>query len=783
MYYRIIKDDVAKSKGVTLATLLFIVAAAAMAASGASLAAQLFGAVDALMAAARTPHLMQMHAGPLDRGPLERFARESPLVEGYFAGEFLNINGARFVIGGRSLAGSVQDNGLWAQRPDFDLLLGLDGEPIRPEPGELYVPLAYLRSGAAALGDEATVAGRPFKVAGFVRDSQMNSPLASSKRFLVSEGDFEALRGEGAIEYLISFRLKDPAALAAFEAAYAEAGLPANGPTLSAPLFRMINAVSDGFTAALLLLAGAVAVGVAVLCVRFTLLAKIEEDYREIGVMKAVGLRVSDIKKIYLAKYACMAALGSAAGWGLAAALRGPLLSGLRQAMGEGAGAGLGPAFAALGAAAVGLALIAYVNAALGRFKRLSAAEALRFGAPSGRAARGRGLPRLSRSRLLGANALLGLKGFLADLRLYAVMVAVVGAAAFIAVVPARIHATISSPGFSAYMGVGDCDLRLDVQQADDIPGKAATLAAALEADPSVRSSVVLVAKALWAVDPSGARVRLKTELGDHGAFPVLYAAGGPPVGPDQIALSAMNAAELAKAPGDTLLVDDGSGPRELAVSGVYGDLTNGGKTAKAAFDAPAAEAMWAVAYAELADPAAAGAAAARYAAAYPWAKASDIAEFVRQTFSSTIDSVRTAAIASAALALIVAALISYLFMKMIRAKDKREDAVQWAIGFTSDDLAAQYALRAALALGCGVILGVAAAELLGEAMAGAAIRSFGAAAFRFQGTSALTALGLPACIAAAAFVAALVGARVPSGGRSEGRRAAVDSQLELLKE
>lgn len=782
MYYRIVKDDVLKGKGVALATLLFIVAAAAMAASGASLAAQLFGAVDALMEAARTPHFMQMHAGPLDRGPLERFARENPLVEDYFAGEFLNINGARFVIGGESLAGSVQDNGLWTQRAGFDLLLGLDGEPLRPAPGELYAPLAYLRSGAAALGDEASVAGRRFRVAGFVRDSQMNSPLASSKRFLVSEEDFEALRGEGAVEYLISFRLKDPADLPAFEAAYAEAGLPANGPALSAPLFRMINSVSDGFTAALLMLATAVAVGVALLCVRFTLLAKIEEDYREIGVMKAIGLRVSDIKKIYLAKYAFMAALGSAVGWAAAAALRGPLLSGLRQAMGEGAGARLGPAFAALGAAAVGAAVIAYVNAALGRFKRLSPADALRFGAPAGRAARGLGLPRLSRSRLLGANALLGVKGLLADFKLYAVMVAVIAAAGFIAVVPARIYGTISSPGFSAYMGVGECDLRLDVQQADDIPGKAATLAAALDADPSVGSSAVLVAKALWAVDRTGARVRLKTELGDHAAFPALYAAGGPPTGADQIALSAMNAAGLGKAVGEVLIVDDGSGPRGLTVSGVYGDLTNGGKTAKAAFDAPLAEAMWAVAYAELVEPAGAAAAAARYAAAYPWAKASDIAEFVRQTFSATIASVRTAAYASAALALLVAALISYLFMRMIRAKDRREDAIRWALGFTAADLSIQYALRAALALLGGVILGVAAAEILGEAIAGAAIRSFGAAAFRFQGGSAVAYLAMPLGIAAASFAAALFGGRDPSL-RAPVAGGVETPYLELLKE
>ncbi|MCK7467805.1 MAG: ABC transporter permease [Desulfosudis oleivorans] len=71
----------------------------------------------------------------------------------------------------------------------------------------------------------------------------------------------------------------------------------ANGPTITYPLFRMINALSDGLLIALILLVGALVVAIAFLCIRFTLLAKIEDDYREIGVMKAIGLRVSDIKQ------------------------------------------------------------------------------------------------------------------------------------------------------------------------------------------------------------------------------------------------------------------------------------------------------------------------------------------------------------------------------------------------------------------------------------------------------------------------------------------------------
>lgn len=123
------------------------------------------------------------------------------------------------------------------------------------------------------------------------------------------KNDFAEIKSLGSTEYLIEFRLKDLSALGAFETAYASAGLEANGPTITYPLFKTLNALSDGMMIAVILLVSVLVVAIAFMCIRFTLLAKIEDDYREIGVMKAIGLRLSDIKKIYLAKYTAIAAV------------------------------------------------------------------------------------------------------------------------------------------------------------------------------------------------------------------------------------------------------------------------------------------------------------------------------------------------------------------------------------------------------------------------------------------------------------------------------------------
>ena len=187
--------------------------------------------------------------------------------------EFLNLEGSRIVLAGNSLAQSLQDNGISKQSEKFDYLLDLDDNIIAADDGELYVPISYMRDGSVQVGDGAVISGKEFTVAGFLRDSQMNSTLASSKRFLVSENDFEELRCSGSIEYLIEFRLYDLSALGAFESAYNAAGLEANGPTITYPLFRLINSISDGMMIAVILLVRIMVVLIAFVCIRFTLLA------------------------------------------------------------------------------------------------------------------------------------------------------------------------------------------------------------------------------------------------------------------------------------------------------------------------------------------------------------------------------------------------------------------------------------------------------------------------------------------------------------------------------
>lgn len=730
MNRRMIWKNLARNKAVSLITILFISVAAMMLSLAAILSLNLSGALDRLMTDAKTPHYMQMHSGELDMSRLRAFAKANGNVADFQVLHFLNVDNTRIVLGGNVLTDSLQDNGFCTQSSRFDFLLDLDNQPVNPKDGELYVPVCYFKDGTVNVGDRAYIYGQPFVVAGFIRDSQMNSTLASSKRFVVSEADYYRLVPSGTVEYLIEFRLHDLSELGAFETAYSANGLPANGPALTWPLFKMVSAISDGLMIAVLILIGILVILVALLCVRFTLQAKIEDDYREIGVMKAIGMRTSDIRRIYLAIYAVIAVIGSSFGYLLALLLKHPLQEGIRLNLGGSGNQAPALLVGVLGAALVFLLVLFYVNGSLRQFRNISAVQAIRFGTQANTIHSSKSF-RFSGNDSFSSNFLLGLKDILARKRLYATMLAVIVLASFIMIVPQNLYHTISGDDFVTFIGVGNCDLRLDIQQTTQIDKKTEEIGNYMKNDGEIADYALFVSKIFTVRLANGQTENLKVELGDHTVFPVQYSEGRLPVKEDEIALSAIYAEELGKCVGEQIVLVTSDGEKQLLVCGIYSDITNGGKTAKAVFTDISTEPVWSVVCANLTGNGRLSEKKTEYGNQFPYAKISSIDEYMTKTFGQTLRSVRAASLVAVFVSAAITLLVTLLFVKLLTAKDRYSIAVLRAVGFTSSDIRRQYGWRVALILSAGILGGTILAGTLGEKLSAMAVSAFGATTFQ----------------------------------------------------
>ncbi len=331
MIRRLVWNDMKNKPLFAISTFLITAITTMLFALSVLLLSQLLSSMDTLMAKAKTPDFLQMHVGEMDRAELEAFNEAHPEIDAWHIQNFLNLNNATLGFShkdsGRenSLSESTQDNGLVTQAEGFDYLLTLENEMAQAEPGEVFVPVAYRSLYDVKEGDTLQIGTEKLTVAGFIRDSQMNAMMASSKRFLVSQEDYERLETLGETEYLIGYRLEANADVNAFATAYAEAGLPANGPTITRPLIRMMNALSDGMMIMVIVLVAIAVLVVALLCLHFIIGIQMEKDRREVGLLKAIGTSRKDIKKIYFAKYLLLAGTGGVAGVGAAGLLQAAL--------------------------------------------------------------------------------------------------------------------------------------------------------------------------------------------------------------------------------------------------------------------------------------------------------------------------------------------------------------------------------------------------------------------------------------------------------------------------
>ena len=86
--------------------------------------------------------------------------------------------------------------------------------------------------------------------------------------------------------------------------------MPGNGPTITYPLIKMMNALSDGMMILVILLVSAVVLFISMLCIRYMILTQLEKDKLEIGMLKAVGISKKDIRSLYFSKYLALSAIG-----------------------------------------------------------------------------------------------------------------------------------------------------------------------------------------------------------------------------------------------------------------------------------------------------------------------------------------------------------------------------------------------------------------------------------------------------------------------------------------
>lgn len=747
LYLRYACNDLVRNKGVNASLFVIFIISAFLMSTGAMVMERSVGSVNALFAQAKPPHFLQMHQGKADARALAEFAQAHPEIDSWLIEDMLGFDGAavswqRDSTGGAGdFSSSLIGNLFVTQNEDFDFLVEGDGTIPRPTAGEVYVPVGYQQGFDLQVGDELgirTDAGiHQLQIRGFVRDSQMASSLSSATRFLVSEADFEDLAnaGGGDAEIILEYRLADGAASERFQKAYESVdALPKNGQAVTYQMIRLINVFSDGLVAVALVFVSGLLMLIALLNLRFVIRGALEDEVREIGVMKAIGLPHRSITGLYLGKYTVMALLGCIVGGALGVIATGMLT---RSVQANYAQAPVGPLTFLVPAAALLLVytiVIAMCHGVLRGVKKIEVVGALVHGSTLDEKQTARRAKKLARRARHSESSLAGSGSMnrrlaLIDLRTEAgqwvLIPAVFALAAILVILPTNLLTTFQSPRFVTYMGAPESDLRIDLQFSNNMDAVRRGILTDLEADERI-TGVRDFADVPYQTPGGEGWERLRVSVGDHSGDTVAFLEGQAPR-TNEIALSVMNANQYNLSVGDEMSIrrDSADSSRVVRVSGVYQDVTSGGYTAKMQGGGNGG-ALGFVMYANTAEDVDPGALAREYHQAHPSASLIPMREYMTQTLAYVTDAFRSAAILAYIFGLGVALLITILFLKLRLTKDRPKMGVLSAIGFSSRELVIQVKLKIMLTVVAGTLIGVLVAATAGEVLVGTVISQAG---------------------------------------------------------
>ncbi|WP_296536424.1 FtsX-like permease family protein [uncultured Actinomyces sp.] len=726
MLTRLLKADLARGT-VVAATLTALIALASMLMSaGTSLVVDSLAATSRLSTQAKLPDLVQMHAGTVDSETIDQWAATRSDIADHEVIKTLPVPRQELTINGRNQSESYNEPAFVTSPKRLDLLLDDQGNPVDPKPGEVVLPIHYRAIEAANVGDTVTVTagGRTttLKVVGFARDAQMNAAMIPSKRLVISSEDFSTLEQQIAEpEYLIEFILADGARPGSVINSYKEeAGLPSNGQDLSASMIELANSLNTMLIVAVALVVAIVLAVVAMLALRYTVLAAIESDLAQIAVLKAIGAPHSRIRSLYVIKYLALSAVGAtvgyAAGQPLATKLEAPTTLYLGTPPRTVWSVGI-PILAVLVLAAV---IVGFTWLSLRRIGRISAIEALRSGTSASLRPR-RQRWRLSGVRRLPVQVWLGAREALRPSN--ALLLGVLALCTFTMVLPTNVSTTLSNPQVATYLGVGQADLRIDVRTGvQDL----ATVEKEIDSDPRVTQHTTVLRRSYKMSTSRGGWEPVIIDIGNHGAFPMKYISGHRPTTDDEVSLSYSQAKATGAKEGSTVTVQTADGDKDLTVTGVYQDITNNGKTAKATFD-DGAPALWQVIYADTHSTGQASAFARDLNERYPGVQAIGMNQYASQFFGATGSQVHRITMMACAIALGLSFLITVLFTVLIVSRERPQLGVLLALGCTRGAIARQYLIRFGVLALTGIALGLLGSFTLGASAIGAVMSSRGA--------------------------------------------------------
>ena len=461
MYLNILKKDLKRKRTMNMILLLFIILATMFVSSSVNNIINVTTALDNYFEMADVPDYVAATINKNLAVDIDETVSPASAVDRYATENVLFLSPANLVFEDGDI---VIDGGTNLVQSDICMNYFLsDGSILeRVRQGEFYMTEGRADALGVDVGDKLTIelngVSREFVLAGKIKDALFGSNQMTFTRYIISEEDFLCfLSAENTERYY-------GGKLVYIYSSDMETVLPQIKPLVDNSALAMDRDfmkfcyIFDMIVVGVLLVVSIILIIIAFVVLRFTISFTLSEEFREIGVMKAIGIGNFKIRGLYLVKYMGLSVIGAAVGLALSFPFGEMLMSVSSQTIIVG---NQSPVLVNILCAVLVIAVILlFCYGCTGRVKKLTPIDAIRNG-QTGERFRKKSLMSLGKSKF-PVTPFLALNDIVSSPRRYSIITLTFFLCLALLLMLSATVSTMNSGSLATTFGWADCDIYLD---------------------------------------------------------------------------------------------------------------------------------------------------------------------------------------------------------------------------------------------------------------------------------------------------------------------------------
>lgn len=399
---------------------------------------------------------------PENNKQIEEWANSMPAIDARYSEVHIGVPSSNIRVsdGSKSISTNILAS-LSTLPQDVNLIFGQNDESFTVQDGEIGLPINIKNTTGIKLGDQLTIdlegISKTFVVKEFFKDAFMGSDLIGLKRFIISQHDYDEIKKSVPEEKWIqfwSFVKSSDENRSDLATEFSKSNILSDFDIDKT--FVELMFMTDRIMSAILFIVSLFLIFIAFLTLRFTIVSTIQDDYKEIGVMKAIGFTTTSIKKLYLMKYFGLSVVGGAIGLGISLPLTRIMSVRVSEyiIVPDSSTSVIVSVFSTVIIVAITLL---FCSLCLRKINKASAVDAIRQGHNGERFKASRKM-NLHKSKVLHTTMFLAISDVLNQLKGYSTLIITFILSTVIILIPLNLANTILAPKFISYFGTTQAD-------------------------------------------------------------------------------------------------------------------------------------------------------------------------------------------------------------------------------------------------------------------------------------------------------------------------------------